>query len=187
MVKGEGAPRVSFGKVLLIAALVCAATVSVAWGATGAGTSAPEVIHGTSSGDVIFGGAGDDRIVAAEGDDTVYGDGICPRGGADVSYCSTGESPSDGNDDIHGGPGNDTLYGQGGDDQIHGGAGDDYIVGGSGHDAIWGGDGNDVIDVRDGEPDIVSCGGGYDRVLADQFDRIAPDCESVSRANLPAP
>jgi Ca2+-binding RTX toxin-like protein len=125
--------------------------------------------------------------VAAEGDDTVYGDGLCPPGGSDVSYCSTGEGAGDGSDDIHGGPGDDTLYGQGGDDQIHGGAGNDTIVAGSGADFVWGGDGNDVIDVRDGEPDTVSCGGGFDRVLADRLDRVAPDCESVSRASVPAP
>jgi hypothetical protein len=27
--------------------------------------------------------------------------------------------------------------------------------------------------------DIVSCGGGFDRVLADRIDVVAPDCERV--------
>jgi hypothetical protein len=36
--------------------------------------------------------------------------------------------------------------------------------------------------VRDGEPDRVTCGPGFDRVLADQVDVTAADCERVRRA-----
>jgi hypothetical protein len=38
-----------------------------------------------------------------------------------------------------------------------------------------------VINVRDGQKDTVSCGAGNDRVIADKIDRVAKDCESVSR------
>jgi Ca2+-binding RTX toxin-like protein len=161
--------------------LVCAVTASAALAATVVATNGDDRIHGTSSADTIFGMGGDDRIVAGDGDDTVYGDGSCPPGSQDASYCQTGETARDGNDTIVGGDGNDTLYGQGGDDTIIGGHGDDTIVGGSGNDVIMGGDGNDFIDVRDGQKDIVNCGDGRDRVIADQMDRVARNCESVSR------
>jgi hypothetical protein len=39
--------------------------------------------------------------------------------------------------------------------------------------------GNDVIDTRNLHADVVSCGLGYDRVVADSYDEIARDCESV--------
>ena len=29
--------------------------------------------------------------------------------------------------------------------------------------------------------DIVTCGGGFDRVFADKKDLVAPDCEKVAR------
>jgi hypothetical protein len=41
--------------------------------------------------------------------------------------------------------------------------------------------GNDLVHARDGVRDEVSCGPGRDRVLADRRDRIARDCERVSR------
>jgi hypothetical protein len=45
------------------------------------------------------------------------------------------------------------------------------------------GDGNDVLNVVNVKPakkDIVTCGGGFDRVLADRADAVAPDCERVA-------
>src|SRR5262249_45605039 len=119
--------------------------------------------------------------IALGGDDVIYGDGTCPRGAADISYCSTSETASDGGDDLHGGEGDDRIYGQGGDDWIHASEGDDMVDAGSGYDRVWGGDGDDTIDLRDGEPDEVKCGAGYDTVIADRVDQVARDCESVSR------
>lgn len=47
--------------------------------------------------------------------------------------------------------------------------------------AAWGGD--DRIDVRGDEfSDRVRCGGGRDRVFADSIDRVARDCERVTRS-----
>jgi hypothetical protein len=49
-------------------------------------------------------------------------------------------------------------------------------------DTLSGGEGNDVFWV-DNDPagkDIVTCGSGFDRVLADRADVVAPDCEKVS-------
>jgi Ca2+-binding RTX toxin-like protein len=168
-------------KPVCLGLLGCAVTASAALAATVVATNGDDRIHGTSSVDTIFGMGGDDRIVAGDGDDTVFGDGSCPPGSQDPSYCQTGETGRDGHDTIIGGDGNDTLYGQGGDDTIIGGEGDDTIVGGSGNDTIIGGDGNDTIYARDGQKDTVNCGSGYDRVVADQIDRVARDCESVSR------
>jgi hypothetical protein len=47
---------------------------------------------------------------------------------------------------------------------------------------VVGGSGNDVIDVatRPASKDGVVCGTGFDRVLADRKDVVAPDCEKVS-------
>ncbi len=51
----------------------------------------------------------------------------------------------------------------------------------SSKDKLSGGAGNDVLDVinRPAFEDVISCGGGFDRVLADREDLVAPDCERV--------
>ena len=60
--------------------------------------------------------------------------------------------------------------------------GGDRLTGGSGRDRISGGKDDDVIYARDGQRDSVSCGTGKpDRVVADPSDRVAGDCENVSR------
>jgi RTX calcium-binding nonapeptide repeat (4 copies)/Thrombospondin type 3 repeat len=81
-------------------------------------------------------------------------------------------------DELSGGEGNDTL---------DGGGGDDVIAGDQGSDAIGGGAGADRIAARDGEADDVNCGEGADTVEADTLDRVAADCESVSRVATAAP
>lgn len=57
------------------------------------------------------------------------------------------------------------------------------MSGGGGRDALYGGEGDDFIssreDLNDPERGSVSCGGGYDRVSAGEFDRIARDCEEL--------
>jgi hypothetical protein len=49
-------------------------------------------------------------------------------------------------------------------------------------DTLIGGVGNDVIDPinKPAKRDVVTCGGGFDRVLADTEDVVAPDCEKVA-------
>jgi hypothetical protein len=49
-------------------------------------------------------------------------------------------------------------------------------------DIVTGGDGNDVLDPinRPAGKDLVTCGSGFDRVLADRLDVVAPDCERVA-------
>ena len=46
---------------------------------------------------------------------------------------------------------------------------------------IEGGSGNDTILVRDGTRDRINCGSGRDKVTADRRDKIAKNCERVSR------
>jgi hypothetical protein len=63
--------------------------------------------------------------------------------------------------------------------------GDDWLVDGpfreTDKDTLSGGDGDDVffIDNRPATRDVVTCGGGFDRVAADAKDLVAPDCEEV--------
>ena len=58
----------------------------------------------------------------------------------------------------------------------------DTVTGGPGRDRLSGGPGRDRLKARDGRRDSVRCGSGRDRVIADQLDRVAADCERVSRA-----
>jgi Ca2+-binding RTX toxin-like protein len=85
-----------------------------------------------------------------------------------------------------GGEGRDIVDGWTGSDRMLGGGGGDQIVDGeideaSKDDVLSGGGGNDII-IADHVPavkDIVSCGGGFDRVLADNKEVVADDCEKV--------
>ena len=100
-----------------------------------------------------------------------------------------------GNDGVLGGEGTDNLTGNSGNDLVDGGLGADNIVGGEGNDLLLdgerrggatdiltAGDGNDVISPinRPAKKDVVTCGSGFDRVLADRADVVAPDCERVA-------
>jgi len=68
-----------------------------------------------------------------------------------------------------------------------GGDGNDFMLGGefgrtpAAKDNLSGGAGNDVILVfnKPAGKDVVTCGGGFDRVLADRADVVVPDCERV--------
>jgi hypothetical protein len=93
--------------------------------------------------------------------------------------------PGGGGDDVllgRGGP--DTILGGRGDDRISGGAGNDYIDGGLGLDRIDGGSGSDTILVADGKKDVVDCGDGNDRVVADAID-VVTNCEASSTSVPP--
>jgi Ca2+-binding RTX toxin-like protein len=108
--------------------------------------------NGGSGNDTMDGGVGNDRQVAARGNDLMFGRG--------------------GKDSLDGGPGIDV---------IDGGSGNDTLTGGSGRDKLMGGSGNDVINARDHTADVIKCGGGRDKVVADKTDVVARDCEKVSR------
>ena len=64
---------------------------------------------------------------------------------------------------------------------IHGTPHADAIVGTPAADTIFAGAGNDLIQAAFGGVDRVDCGPGRDIVSADQSDRVAANCEVVSR------
>jgi Ca2+-binding RTX toxin-like protein len=197
------------------------------------GTAGPDRIVGTPQGDhlsalggndCVLGLAGNDVIDAGSGNDLVEGDGVCPPGATEPTFCTggggsgndtvTGGSGDDivnggegadrlsgaegddrvrggsGNDNLSGGSGDDILTGALGSDRVSGGSGDDRLTGSSGNDEISGGSGrdvfsassgNDTISARDGTRDRIDCGSGRDRVSADRLDKVASNCERVSR------
>lgn len=85
------------------------------------------------------------------------------------------------------GPADDTILGEAGDDDLGGGAGRDTLGGGPGADVIAGGPGDDSVRVRDGVLDEVRCDDGDDTVDADTLDKVAADCEDVTRTATAPP
>lgn len=109
-------------------------------------------------------------------------------GGPFVNYCTivgTGNrdvlTGTSGRDVICGKGGPDELVGGAGADRIEGGDGSDRVMGGRGRDRLFGEGGRDRILARDGLRDSITCGGNFDRVLADGRDLVARDCERVVR------
>lgn len=84
-------------------------------------------------------------------------------------------------DRIKGRAGPDRIKGVGNADCLYGDGGNDRIVGGSGSDRLFGGAGKDLIKAKDGTRDVVRCGAGRDRVIADRIAKVARDCEMVRR------
>ena len=122
--------------------------------------------------------------VGTFGNDSSTTPELAPTTGAD------GYLGFDGSDTLQGAEGNDAMCGGSGGDILTGGPGSDFLVGGSdndtlngslGSDRFTGNTGNDTIRARDGKTDTVACGAGTDRVTADRADKVAGDCERVSR------
>ena len=84
-------------------------------------------------------------------------------------------------DILRGTSGPNSLFGFGGRDVLYAFGGPDTLVGGTGVDRLFGGAGNDTILARDRARDTIVCGSGRDVVQADPTDRVARDCERVSR------
>jgi Tol biopolymer transport system component len=77
---------------------------------------------------------------------------------------------------------NDLLWGGASNDILVGGSGDDKLYGGRGRDQLSGGAGRDLLAARDRQPgDVIACGPGRDRAVVDRRDRVAKDCERVTR------
>ena len=83
--------------------------------------------------------------------------------------------------ELTGGDGRDRISAGAGLDGLDGGSGRDRITGGKGLDSFDAGPGPDTLTSRDGGPDLVFCGGSVDRITADRADRVAADCDRVSR------
>lgn len=72
------------------------------------------------------------------------------------------------------------MTGGRGRDILRGNGGRDTIAGGPGNDILFGGPGADMVRTRDGVADVVECGRGRDRVIADRKDSLR-GCEVVRR------
>ncbi len=162
------------------------------------GTNGPDTLRGTNGDDTLLGKGGNDRLFSLAGDDTLLGgpgkDVVF--GGRIVGRCCDDNDFSGGDKNLSGGPGNDDVEGGRGSDNIVGGRGNDLLFEGAEPevakiDNLSAGAGNDAVWVLNWSPvgkDVLSCGSGFDRVLADRTDVIAPDCERVffGRRNIGA-
>jgi RTX calcium-binding nonapeptide repeat (4 copies) len=163
------------------------------------GTNGPNTLRGTNGADNLLGRGGNDALLGLGGPDNLLGgkgkDWVL---GGNERRALGGDKNlvgGPGNDGVLGGEGSDNLTGNSGNDLVSGDPGPDKILGGDGNDylldgerrggatdILTGGDGNDVIDLinRPAGKDVVTCGSGFDRVLADRADVVAPDCERVA-------
>ena len=168
--------------ILLLATMALTLLVAsgVALAVTKIGTNGHDVLKGTAGKDNLLGLGGQDDIFGKGGSDNLVG-----GPGKDNVLGGDERRPRGGDKNLDGGEGNDAVLGGRGSDNIVGGDGNDLLVDGnlreSSEDKVAGGDGNDVIDVvnRPAVKDLVACGGGFDRVLADRKDTVARDCEKV--------
>ena len=135
------------------------------------GTNKADNLIGNGETDLIFGLAGNDTLLGGSGKDLVFGGTFEPLGG-DKNLVG-----GDGNDAVRGGLGSDNLVGGNGNDFMQGGEFAPPAV----KDILSGAGGSDVIDVlnKPAGKDVVTCGSGLDRVLADRADAVAPNCEKV--------
>src|SRR5215204_1431630 len=180
--------RVILLLMVMSAALVLASGLALAVNKVGTqgrdflkGTDGADHLVGKGENDRIFSLAGKDNLIGGPGRDWVWGGGIrSSHRTVGVDYTSSG-----GEKKLIGGTGNDVLWGGKGSDNILGGGGNDLLADGEFHhpvkDTLSGGGGNDVF-FPNNDPagkDIVRCGGGFDRVLADRADVVAPNCEKL--------
>jgi Ca2+-binding RTX toxin-like protein len=186
--------------VLLLATMTLTLLVvsGVALAVTKIGTNGPDTLRGTNGDDNLVGRGGNDRLFSLAGRDTLLGGSgkDVVFGGRIVGRCCDDNDFSGGDKNVAGGPGNDQVNGGKDSDNIVGGRGNDYLFEGAEPgvakiDNIFAGAGNDGVWVLNWSPrgkDVVSCGSGFDRVLADRLDVIADDCERVfyGRSNINA-
>jgi Ca2+-binding RTX toxin-like protein len=186
--------------ILLVATMALTLLVAsgVALAVNKIGTDGPDTLRGTDGADnllglggndILFSLAGRDNLLGGPGKDVVWGGRI-------VGSCCQDNDFSGGDKNVLGGPGNDDVNGGRGSDNIVGGRGNDIMFEGAEPDVakidnLSAGAGNDGVWVLNWSPvgkDVVSCGSGFDRVLADRTDVIAADCERVffGRSNIDA-
>ena len=170
--------RVALVLTAMALALVLASGVALA--ANKVGTNGPDTLRGTNKADNLLGRGADDILLALAGNDNLLGGpGKDIVNGGDENRLSGGNKNmvgGSGNDSVIGGRGSDTVLGQEGNDLVADGPAREFAT-----DNVSGGDGNDVVAAvnRPAFVDIVSCGGGFDRVIVDRKDVLAPDCEKV--------
>ena len=164
---------------MMAATLVVASGVALA--VNKMGTNGPDTLKGTNGADNLFGNGGNDTLFSFAGNDNLLG-----GAGKDEVLGGDERNPKGGNKNLVGGPDNDVVYTGFGSDKAVGGTGNDLLVEektrGLSTDTYSGDPGNDVflVNTKPANNDIVACGSGFDRVLADSKDVIASDCEQVS-------
>ena len=155
----------------------------VALAVTKIGTNGPDTLRGTNRADQLVGKGGNDKLLALAGNDTLLG-----GPGKDIVNGGSLERPFGGDKNLVGGPGNDLVQGGLDSDNVVGQEGNDLLVDGDNADIsapqkdnLAGGDGNDVLGSinKPADVDVIVCGSGFDRVLVDRKDVVAPDCEKV--------
>src|SRR5215211_6056196 len=153
-------------------ALILLVASGMALAVTKIGTNGPDFLRGTNGDDSLIGKGGNDNLLGETGKDWLFG-------GTDRGKTSGGQK------NMVGGPGNDRLQGGKGSDNLVGERGNDLLIDGyelnPKKDTLSSGDGNDALWVwnRPAGRDVVSCGRGFDLVLADRDDLLSPDCEKV--------
>jgi Ca2+-binding RTX toxin-like protein len=157
----------------------------VAWAINMVGTNGPDTLRGTNGDDNLIGNGGNDRLFARNGRDNLLG-----GPGKDCLFCTIQTGPNEihafaGDKNLFGGPGNDFVWAGEGADNALGGEGNDLVSDDDdrvSQDNLSGGPGDDVIDAlqyRSPARDIALCGSGFDWVVANKKDVVAPDCERV--------
>jgi Ca2+-binding RTX toxin-like protein len=150
------------------------------------GGSGDDVLNGNDGNDNLSPEGGNDKLVGGPGPDYAWFDDyyqpvtVTLNGQADDG--ATGEHADVQTENVIAGPEADTLTGNAGANTLHGMNGDDVIEGRGGADYLIGHFGDDTIWALDRARDYITCGDGYDQVLADSRDDVSDDCESVSRA-----
>ncbi len=163
---------------VMAAALVLASGVALA--VTKIGTNGHDVLKGTDGKDNLLGLGGQDDIFGKGGSDNLVG-----GPGKDNVLGGDERRPRGGDKNLVGGDGNDAVFTGKGSDNAVGGEGNDLLfeccLREFSKDTLSGGSGNDVIDVwnKPAVKDVVACGSGFDRVISDRADLVAPDCEKV--------
>src|SRR5215213_1404262 len=142
---------------MMAATLVVASGVALA--VNKIGTNGPDTLKGTNAADTLIGKGANDVLFSLAGRDTLLGEE-----GKDWVLGGNEQRPFGGDKNLLGGPGNDG------------------VLGGEDSDTLIGGESNDVLDLinKPAKRDVVTCGGGFDQVLADTEDAVAPDCEKVA-------
>jgi Ca2+-binding RTX toxin-like protein len=149
------------------------------------GTNAQDTLRGTNTADTLLGRGANDILIALAGDDKLLG-----GQGKDIVFGGNERRHNErrllgGNKNMVGGSGNDSVVGGRGSDHLLGEEGNDLLLDGPERefatDMLSAGEGNDVVAAvnKPAFEDIVTCGGGLDRVIADRKDVLAPDCEKV--------
>jgi Ca2+-binding RTX toxin-like protein len=172
----------------MVLALLLACGVALA--VNKVGTNAPDTLRGTNTADTLLGRGANDILIALAGDDKLLG-----GQGKDIVFGGNERRHNErrllgGNKNMVGGSGNDSVVGGRGSDHLLGEEGNDLLLDGPERefatDMLSAGEGNDVVAAvnKPAFEDIVTCGGGLDRVIADRKDVLAPDCEKVN-ASIP--